>query len=282
MIDTLQQTQHLSSGDILNIVFGIITLIGTTIGVIALWANRREKRTYSHLFKLAESQLQTVATEETLKQKKGELSEVSQKIVALENQIRKQIPIEAKRAVLHDRLDEALQSLKKYYDEVITTKTKIDQLGQSSTIPDEILKAVQIEIQPRYIIRERIANLKTYITVLTSAAAAAFALLPHPTDRFVGGALFVVALPILLNLIRLSFTKGQSNRKRVDLIFKLVISMLGAVILFLSSAFGFFLGIEVHERTADKVSTIAFALLALGSAVYLLSFFRKTKRKLKQ
>src|SRR5262245_16499095 len=103
MNDTLQHLSNEGSFPIeklLNITGFFIGLIGLAWGFYTSYASNKKEKLYQKIFDAASNTLKSDETEEILKSKQSELSNVSQQL----EEIRKNIPIEARRTLIVDRL----------------------------------------------------------------------------------------------------------------------------------------------------------------------------------
>lgn len=270
----------------LSMIIGIIgliaTIIGTFLAISSWYQSKKSKKLYEHIFKAAEREIDAELTEQDLHLKKEELSKLSNRVITLQEQIQKEIPIEARKAVLRDRLENAVENMKKFYDEVISLKGKLSGLGESKDIPKEILKSIQDEIEPKFIIRERISTLKTYLTILTSAAGLSFAILPYPFRNIVGATFFIGAIPIIIWLAKLAITITAVDKQKFNLNIKLFISVALSISSTFSSLAIMLIGfsmLKYHEKDASIPFLMAFSLLILSVFFAWLSFRLAGKRR---
>lgn len=216
MNDTLQ---NISSGhrystmDIIGIIGFILTIAALVFAFYTWNESKKKDKLYQQIFDAAANSLKTEETEEKLKTKQNELSDVSNKLEL----IRKSIPVEARRAILTDRLYSAQQSLQATYDEATSLQNELTKLDNSNAgqIPEEFLSKIQNLIEPKFIVKERIDNLKTTLTILTTLASVSFALVPM-IGRILGGVFFVMALPVLVKLIREYLLFKETNHELVN------------------------------------------------------------------
>ncbi|MFA6981302.1 MAG: hypothetical protein WC209_18390 [Ignavibacteriaceae bacterium] len=265
----------------LNIIFGIVTLIGTLIAIFSVRDSRRTKKLYQHIFKAAEQSIEKEHIEDKLSARKTELSSLTNKVLSLQQKIQKEIPIEARKAVLKDRLEESKISLKRYYDEVIQLKSKLNSLGEDSEIPDEILKSIQREIEPKYIIREKISAYQTRLSIVTTSAGISFALLPYPFDRYIGFTFFILTLPILFFLLKLSYSKYLLDKQKTNLNILIASIIVGLVIAPIFSIFTFVAFAEIKDSEA-RVMFLVFGLMGSTLVLFLIYFLRKFLRQKKE
>jgi len=198
----------------LNIAFGLGGLAGTIYGYLS-WKNaKKEKKVYGYLFDLAEKNIDKNITEQKIAKQKKEVQKISQEVESLQEQIRKDIPKEARRAVLKDRLHANIALLNQYFQTTKKIKKELNHLGSTANIPPELLKAIELEISPEYLQKEKQANLKTYLTIVTTAAAILSAVVPYEISRALSVALLIVALPILFLLFKSSLPLNRALRKR--------------------------------------------------------------------
>ena len=92
-----------NNSSLISIISFFVGIIGIFLAIF-MWYKPRSNATYDYLFKLAEKNLDKTITDQELSNKKKKIEITSQQIYTLQEKIRKDIPIEAKRTVLKDRL----------------------------------------------------------------------------------------------------------------------------------------------------------------------------------
>ncbi len=183
----------------LNILFGVIGAIGTVLTVISVRSSQRDKRSYKFLLDLAEKNIDKNITEAQLKEKKEEVDRAVAEIERLQAQIKKDIPIEARKAVLRDKLNSQYIELTSTYKNVRSVKDELAALGVSEEMPPDLMKEIEKEISPQYLLKEERENLKTYLTVFTTLSAIASAVLPWEISRVVASLCLFAGLIILIS-----------------------------------------------------------------------------------
>ncbi len=148
-----------------------VAAVGTILGVIAWRQARATNRINQFLFQQAEKNIDKNLTEEELREKRSEVTQISEQITALRNRIEVEIPIEAKRTVLRDRLDGNIKNLHQTLNATLDIKRQLETLGTSADIPPDLLKAVKAEILPEYIETAQHEQLKSYLIILLVVSA---------------------------------------------------------------------------------------------------------------
>jgi len=279
-LNTINQSNLQQHNDGSNAYFtyvvGIIGVIGAVVTFYAYYQSRKSKKLQDFVFKQAQIALEKESTQEKLNQTKEELSNVENRLTELQKQIQKDLPIEARKAVLKDRLEESFENLKKYYDDVISTKSKLMKLGISNVISDELLKNIQQEIEPRFIIKEKISTFKTYLTLISTLAGITFATLPYPFDKYIGVTLLLLGLPFVVQIGRLYLIKNSKDKQTTNLKIKLILSFLGTLITLISSGFFWLIVLTDYNRnqeeltiTAGFLTIITLVLIGLTLALWL-------------
>jgi hypothetical protein len=182
------------------------TGLGYAVGAIGLaltflsWrSGRKTSKVYAHLFELAERNIDKTATEEELRVRKMEVQAASARIEELQLKIRREIPVEAKRAVLLDRLNHQVETLQNTMTTVTRIRADLLAIGAAPQLPQELLKAVQSAISPEYLLERRRRNLQIAITIIMTFAGLTAAILPYfSMARFASGAF--VGIGFLLSL----------------------------------------------------------------------------------
>ena len=201
--------------NIMGIVFGIIGVIGTLYTIQSFLSKKREEKTYKYLFELAEKNIDKKVTEDILKQKKDEVKRHSEKITLLQDKIKEEIPLQARRAVLRDKFFTQSNSLMENYTSMKKIEGELKELKIDESIPKEILNEIENEIAPQYLLRERRSNAKNYITVITTAVAIISALLPYPFDRYLTFPLLIIAVPFVYQLIKFYLPENKAKREYI-------------------------------------------------------------------
>jgi len=218
----------------LNILFGLFGVVGCIFGYLS-W---KFTAPYKHLFELADKHIDKTLTDEQLSETKEKLNVEAEKIKELQNKIRHEIPIEARRAVLRDKLETNIEQIQEVYISLNKSRKQLEQLGDKSSIPIAIEDAIKSEIQPEYLINRKKAELRNYLTLITATAAISSAILPYPFSRFASWFILgLLGLPVLFLLIRLSWKDWKIYfRETVFPFIKKNLHLIGAI----SILFGFF------------------------------------------
>lgn len=195
-----------------NLILSIATLLGALFGIwgiIDSQKSKKELRKYDYLFKIAEKNIDKDLTEDELDQLYKQKEEIQQKLDGLNNVIKNDIPLEAQKTVLLDRLKEDEKHLVHSYNNYNNTKKEYEQLSQVKTdIPDDILKEIELHIMPEYLIQQK--NQK-YMYMLTYISCITAFLSVIPIMRKISN------LSILLSaypLMRIFILKMPKNRKK--------------------------------------------------------------------
>lgn len=246
----------------INLIFGLIGAVGTIYGFMSWRSAQKDKRSYKFLFDLAEKNIDKNITEETIKQKKKEVQRATSEIESLQRQIKKDIPKEARKAVLKDKLNSQYLELTNIFKNVCKSKEELSSMSESDEIPPDLLEEIEKEIRPEYLLKEERENLKTYLTVCTTLAAIASAALPWAMSRLVGGLFLFAGLGVLIQLIRNIFaTTSRNNQIRI--------ATYGYIVGFVASAAlaigDFYLFIAYGTRY--RVSTEMYIIMALLAAI---------------
>lgn len=256
---------------------GFIGLLGSIASIISITIARRNKHIQDYLFQVAERNLQKDLTEADIERKKQEATELAGRVLDLQRQIQRDIPAEAKRAVLRDRLDSHAAALAHTHRELLSTQTALQNLGEERELPREILRAVEEQIQPKYLRRERISNLKTLLTVTSAAAAAASTLVPPPFGRLLGIPFLFATVPMIVILLRLSINRENFVRR-----FPFPKRTIAAMFLTVAAAVVAFLGL-LQTRLGQREEFLALAMLlavcfALPAWLYTVLGYRRMRR----
>jgi len=252
----------------------LIGVVGSVVSIISWRSSKRSEKAYKYLFQIAELNIDKSTTEEVLARKKKEVSEASEKIVSLQQQIRRDIPIVAKRAVLEDRLDSAMESLTRYYQDVQTIQRDLERLGTSPDIPQDILTSIRSEIQPNYIVRRQISNDKTWLTILTAAAALTSAFL-YPISNIISPILLIATIPLVVRIAKINFVTNSEYTFREWLLRRFVpaLVVIGTIITLIISGLFILLYFTTSGEVQNYYASIApIALLVFLIALVILLF----------
>lgn len=166
--------------------------------------------------------------------------------MSLQNKIRQELPIEAKKAVLKDKLEEAIKNLHLNLKEIESTKLKLAELGISKDIPVELRKSIETEIRPKYLIQDELSKQKSYLTIQTSIAAIASTTIPGDLGNFIGFGIILLAIPLILKIYQNTKMSQGIDKNLIEkqmkilrrIVLLLIISIICSFILF----FGLFIG----------------------------------------
>lgn len=210
----------------LTIAFGIFGILGAIASIVSWNSSRRFKRENEYLFRLADLHIKKDITEKTIEEKKNEEIELKEKIEDLQSIVKREIPLEAKRTVLLDRYDATITVLRDAHRDLLKTKRELEALSTKSDLPPELIKSIESAVEPKYIRKEKISNRKTLLTIISAMAAAGSTLLPYPFSRFVGGALILLSIPVIVSIIRLTIDPIILRKYRNVIFYGLISSIL--------------------------------------------------------
>ena len=215
------QNQHLPNKNIIDPLSGVSFVVGVAglfIGYISWQSSKRKEKLNDYLFQVAEKNLRKDIAEEELLQRQKEVEEASQKISTLQKIIEDVIPMEARRAVLRDKLNHHMELLTQSHIAVSSISQELQKIDEQVTLPKELMAAITDQISPEYILRERRSSIKTQITILTTTAALGSSLLPYPIGQWVSWSALALAVPVLLRLVRASIKGDPEIRRRKFLV----------------------------------------------------------------
>ena len=198
-------------------IFGFFSaLIGTWLSIRSYKDGQKNNKRFESFYEIVDKNIDKTTTEEEIEQKRKKADEISGKIISLQaqqDQIKRDIPIEAKKAVLQDRLNSSVEDLTRYYHDIQSIRTQLDQLGSSSQIPEDLLRQIGSEIQPKFLLKEKIASLQVGLTIITGLAAIAPVFVPNPIDEWLRNLLLIISIPIIFGLFRLFILINESSLK---------------------------------------------------------------------
>jgi len=192
-----------------DIILGFITVIGTVFGLVSCLDARKSRKDlekYSYLFDQAEKHIDKNLTLEELNRLHKEKQEMDQVI-------KKEIPKQARIAVLYDRLKADEEYLSASYNRYIQTKNEYINLNEEIRveIPQKILTEIENQILPEYVIKQKKQKNMSLLTII-SCSMAVFASIPvlNEFSRF-----FALAILYpLVKLFMLSMPKDKQERRK--------------------------------------------------------------------
>lgn len=264
---------------ILNLVFGLIGVIGTIIGVVQWRSAKQTDRSYKYLLELAEKNIEKNISEEELSRKREDIKQATSQIKSLQEQIRREIPMEARKAVLKDRLYAEVERLSHTYALVVELRKQLNEMPTESNIPLDLMKSIESEISPEYIINEKKSNLKTYLTIVTTGAAIFSALIQSPLERLITIPLLLIGLPILFQLLKLSIPQQHDKRQKMIAQVRFIIPLGSGLISFGLSVVFFLSSLSSYSYKAYYENWgFVFLISTMGCSLVFFIMHRQYKR----
>lgn len=253
-------------------------------GLIAITINfrysQRTRNANKYIMDLAEKNLKKDISEKELKNKKEEIEVYASKIDELKLQIKKDIPQEARRVVLLGQLDSQVNQLHKLRKEIDDIRHELSDLGEQTKLDEGLLRFLEKEIRPEYLIRDQRESLKTMLTMSTTATAIAYAVVPYEIRLFISVPLILFSAYLLSRLLK-SYWKGFA-------ILKVTIKKKAVLLCTIVGALSFSLAIffsivassaTYYNRDFPAVMIVVFGLITLASfivAINVIFIRRKT------
>ncbi|MGK7938790.1 MAG: hypothetical protein AB4062_01230 [Crocosphaera sp.] len=201
---------------ILSIIFGIVGVLGTIVGYLSWRSGNKTQKAYEYLFKLAEKNIEKDNLDQGINQRKVQLQETLSKVSELQSKIEKDIPLKARRTVLLDKFNTQVEYLNEIYLSIQAIRNELESLGEPVTLPNELIKAIENEINPAYIRKRRSDEYRNYLTLITGGSTIASVLLPYPFSQWIIWIIMVpFGLPVILQLIKYSIPLDPSSRRRI-------------------------------------------------------------------
>ena len=267
---------HFLLSNWLSIIFGVIGLAGTAYGYLSWQSGKRQKQIYGYLFELAEKNIAKNITDQELAETRKAIAEASNRIEALQQRIRRDIPMAARRAVLVDRLRNQTEILHQHYESVLSLQTQLKATGAPVDMPEELIRAIQQHIEPEYFIRKRRSGLKTSLSILTAGAAVASAAVPYPAGRLISLGLLVIAVPVLFALVKDAIREYAKRDPAAIGRWLVGIGIAGGAVAFAFGA-GFLVLAGVIPSSTEVTAPFGISLLVISSCVILFSMRRRTQ-----
>jgi hypothetical protein len=263
---------------IISIASGLAGIVGGVYSYYQWKSERKRSRVYDQLFQLAERNIDRDVNEKTLKQQEEQIRDASQKINDLQLRIQRDIPKEARRAVLRDRFEEQTRAALQLHESIVSLKTELGALGTNIDIPAELKSFIENEVSPEYIVRNRVEHYKTYLTISTTAAALVSALTPFPLNTILAPIILAISGVVLLLLIRATL-RGRSGH-----ILPMALAAAPWVVFVLSGIFGIvaiFAALvaiqDQYMRLPAEISAAIAAVVFFASLVLAIRLLNKRK-----
>ena len=258
--------------------FGTVSVIGTLLAIFQTYklkSQERELQQYKYLFDIADK---SIDKEKTIE----ELNVLAEEKKRMDEAIKKELPLQAHLTVLSDRLKDDEKNLVVYYERYHKTKREYEILTETThtEIPEGILKEIENQIMPDYLIKEKKDNAMRETTLLSFLSAVFFG---FPLTAFLGRVTFIV---LFFSIIRLFYISLPQNKKeREEFLFNSVCIFFQGVTIVASLGFIILTATgEMFEYRYESISimiSLAFLLLIpLDAFMYFYNHLRK-RRKLK-
>lgn len=206
----------------ISFLVGLLGVIGSVASIVSWISAASAQKNYENLFRYVDLNVDKSITEETVERIKDEQKHIEQRIIDLKAQIRREIPIEARKAILKDRHERATEDLAKVHHSLLRIREELHGLGETTNLSEEILTVVRSEIQPKYILREKLAFQRNIFTALSGLAALSSALLPYPLGKMSAIALLIFSIPSSFLFLHLTVAekggwRGAFGKKGVQM-----------------------------------------------------------------
>lgn len=210
-------------------------------------------------------------TDEEINQSKNILENLKNKI----NQATIELPKEARKIVLKDRINNLQLSLIKDVENLKELEKSLKDLERETFIDTELLKKIEDVIQPNYIIKEKKQKLLNLFTLFTTISTILLAL---PIPKYFG---MLLALFALFTILRMSiyFLKPLYNKYEL-FILGIVMFVFGVLITF-TLLLSIFLFIFYFNREFDLFIIFfgsLFLILGISFSITLKKLYNKYKK----
>lgn len=199
----------------LNIFFGVAGLLGTVFGAVSFIAGRREKKYRDYINKIAERNLDKELSDADLEEKEKEIEARQQQLSELQRQVEHDIPVEARKAVLSDRLHEEISKLLDGRKRIEEIRSELQKLEISNELDHDLASFLEREITPEHILRDKQDRIKTYLTMSTTATAICSFALPYGFRGMVIYPLIAISAYLLYQLFTLHREHDTQFREQI-------------------------------------------------------------------
>lgn len=204
-----------------------IAIIGFVISIFSaiypIYTRHSDRKVYNFVFSYVKKNIDKALTDEEINQSKNILEDLKNKI----NQATIELPKEARKIVLKDRINNLQLSLIKDVENLKELDKSLKNLEKETSIDSKLLKEIEDVIQPNYIIKEKKQKLLNLLTLFTTISTI---LLTLPIPKYFG---MLFALFALFTILRMSiyFLKPLYNKHEL-LILRIVMFIFGVLIAF--------------------------------------------------
>lgn len=198
-----------------NIILSIATLLGTIFGVWGFVNSRKSKKEikrYEYLFQIADQNIDKNLSEEELDNLKKQKDEAQKKVESLNNIIKNDIPLEAQRTILADKLKDQEFALGQLFEKYQKTKEEYEEIAKiENSIPEYILREIENHILPDYLIQQQKNRYMSMLTIISYVSAI---LSVVPIVRSFGSFAIIISLYPLLMIFKLNLPKNKQDRTK--------------------------------------------------------------------
>lgn len=269
--------------DLINIIFGIATIIGTLFGIISAIDARRSKKElneFSYLFSIAEKNIDKDLTQDELNRLHQEKKDMKKALDDLEKTIKNDVPKQARKTVLYDRLKADEEYLSISYNRYTETKNEYEKLEKETNIqiPQKIMDEIELQILPDYLIKQKKQKYLSMLTMISYVTAFLSAL---PTINVFSKYLILITIYPLIRLIMLNMPKDKCERRKYILNLLLIVAII--VLTMINIYLGFNIYFHWHNvYESEMIITITLPLLVLliisKIVITLIKYFKKRKK----
>ena len=198
----------------------------------------------------------------------------------LEKAIKNDVPKQARKTVLYDRLKADEEYLSISYNRYIETKNEYEKLGQETNIqiPQKIMDEIELQILPNYLIKQKKQKYMSMLTIISYVTAFLSAL---PTINVFSRYLILITIYPLIRIITLSMPKDKRERRKYIYNLLLIMVIIGLAMVNIYLGFNiYFHWHNVYE--SEMIITITLPILVLliipKTVITLIKYFKKRKK----
>lgn len=250
--------------DSINIIFGIATIIGTLFGIISAIDARKSKKElnkFSYLFSIAEKNIDKDLTQDELNRLHQEKKDMKKVLCDLEKTIKNDVPKQARKTVLYDRLKADEEYLSISYNRYIETKNEYEKLEQETNIqiPQKIMDEIELQILPDYLIKQKKQKYLSMLTMISYITAFLSAL---PTINVFSKFLILITIYPLIRIIMLNMPKNKRECR------KYILNLFLIIVIIVLTMVNIYLGFNIYFNwhnvyESEMIITITLPLLIL-------------------
>lgn len=145
-------------GQILSYIFGIVGFISAIVTFVSYQKAKHIKASNKYIINLLHQGIDNIS--------KSQINELNKELSKLQSAIKDQIPYEAKRTALKEKLYWQTQEFYTQYEALLETRNKLKKLDDEIPIDDNLAKLIENEIEPNYLETRKFNQSKDLLLIM--------------------------------------------------------------------------------------------------------------------